>query len=234
MTEDQSVKDQAVSLADLEEENQTLYPKLTKRNQDFIFQFNKEMKAQGAEEAAIRHENTMIKEMLDKQGQGITANHLYGTPIQYVQQVLYGPSQVEAEPATFQQLWLDSALFIGGMFAALAGIGAISSNQEANSQSFGLVTLIINFVLGGLAMAILTYYQQNMDRDAKHPILRYIGVGAAVVIAWIGVVSLSTILIPASINIVLPAFLYFAIAVIAFVGRWWYKKTYNIQTNTLF
>ncbi|MCW1040888.1 DUF1129 domain-containing protein, partial [Streptococcus anginosus] len=76
-----------------------------------------------------------------------------------VQQVLYGPSQVEAEPATFQQLWLDSALFIGGMFAALAGIGAISSNQEANSQSFGLVTLIINFVLGGLAMAILTYYQ---------------------------------------------------------------------------
>lgn len=219
------------------EEKTTLYGELTKRNQDFMNKFMTELHDLGYAGDLDLKENEILHTLVAEQKKGVTAKHLYGTPTGYAQELHDNPDdgsrREPGEKAPFWQYWVEGGLLIGGVFAGISGLTMMIGQEGAASSLAGLGTLIINFILGGLAMAILTINQPDMSKPKKERgTMRYILISVAVLLAWILIVSLSEFL-PAVLNPRLPLFGYLAIAAIGLVGRWWFKREYNIQ-NTLF
>lgn len=205
------------------------YPKLTKRNAQFMHQLIKQLREQENEAKvpldllAIEHET--ITTLIDRQAAGLTAKHLYGTASDYARQLVSGNYKKEARrPISFFDLWIEGALLVGGLFAAM-GAFSLWGNIHGSLTSYGIIVLILNFIFGGLAMGTLTYTQLMMQqRRASHPILKTILASIGVLLIWVGVISFASINIPANINVVLPAMVYVLIAAASFGARWWLKK----------
>lgn len=228
---DQSEQQLEVTRAEMEAENARLYPQLTKRNASFIYQLLKILQERESEAGypmdLVKIEHQVMKEMLSTQSQGTTAQQLYGTPTEFAERLLERPIDAKEDPSgalTFQALWWDGALLIGGMFAAIAAL-TVWTKPEADVSTYGITTLLLNFIFGGLGMAALTYYQLHLQSEKdKHPILKYIGLGLLVIAVWVGIVVLATNYLPQSLNPVLPALAYALIAAAAFALRWWLKR----------
>lgn len=212
-------------------ENRNLSEELTKRNFDFMFQFMKEMRARDSYHGnLIELENEMLKALVAGQKEGKTAKHLFGTVTGYVREVETRPTKEDLAPSPFWQIWIEGGLLIGGAFSALAGLTLLMGNGSENAQSTGLTSLIINFIVGGLVMAILTKYQPDFNKPkGERGMWRYILVAVLTLAAWLGFISLTTMFVPNSLNPVMPAFIYIAIAIIAFVIRWWFKREFNVK-----
>lgn len=227
----QSQAQEEPTRAQLEAENAQFYPQLTKRNASFIYQLLKILQERESEASypmdLVKIEHHVMKEMLTTQSQGTTAQQLYGTPTEFAERLLERPMDAKEEPSkglTFQALWWDGALLIGGMFAAIAAL-TVWTKPQADVATYGITTLVLNFIFGGLGMAALTYYQLHLQAQKdKHPILKYIGLGLLVIMAWVGIVVVATNYLPAYLNPVLPALAYALIAAAAFALRWWLKR----------
>ncbi|MCZ0717627.1 DUF1129 domain-containing protein [Aerococcus kribbianus] len=230
--DDQQI-DLTASRANWERENKEMYPQLTNKNADFMRKFKNEMADREFKGEFLEHENAMLRELLDKQKEGVTAKHLYGTPHSYAEFLENYEDNKPAEPASFGQYVIEGGLLIGGIFALINGVTMMLGGSESASSSAGIITLLMNFVVSGFAMAFITKNQPDLNKPkGERGMWRYIFVAIAVMLVWAAFIFL-TQLIPASINRVLPPFVYILIGVLALLGRWWYKKTYNIA-GTLF
>jgi len=212
-------------------ENRAMSEELTKRNFDFMFQFMKEMRGRDRYHGnLIELENDMLKTLIAGQKEGKTAKHLFGTVTGYAQEVEKRPTKAELGPSPFWQIWVEGGLLIGGAFSALAGLTLLMWNSSENGQSTGLTSLIINFIVGGLVMAILTKYQPDFNKPkGERGMLRYILIAILTLVAWIGFISLVAMFVPNALNPVMPEFIYIAIAIIAFVVRWWFKREFKVK-----
>lgn len=221
----------------MRDEREDLYDGLTKRNQDFMIKFMNEMNALGYDGDIEKKENQMLHTLISEQDKGVTAKQLYGTPTNYAQAQHQNPSDGEgasqAGDNPFWHYWVEGGLLIGGVFAGISGLTLLIGSENAASSPAGLFTIIMNFIVGGLAMAVLTTNQPDMSKPKKERgTMRYILISVAVLLAWILLISLTEFL-SESINPTMPVFIYLAIAVLGLVARWWFKREYKIQ-NTLF
>ncbi|AMB99350.1 hypothetical protein AWM75_04750 [Aerococcus urinaehominis] len=233
MTEEQQVNGQAETQA-RQAKIKELYPQLTKRNADFMHQFNRYFDTQAYKGDGQLLELTMLEDLVAGQKEGRTAQQLYGQPSLYAQTVVQGSREQPAYQGNnpFWHYWLEGGLFIGGLFAAVSGITMLLNSGNNADQATGLVTLILNFIFGGLAIAVLTKFQPDTSKPkGQQGLGRYIGVAVVTLIVWIIFITGSAVLIPSTLNIQLPAFVYIAIAALSFVGRWWFKKEYNIKSS---
>lgn len=216
-------------------EIETMQVELTKRNEDFMYTFMKTVRERNKFKGdLIELEHTMISELIAAQKEGKTAKHLYGTPTGFASQVEEMPTKKDLAPSPFWHLWIDGGLLIGGVFALIVGLTALIGDSSANTQSSGIVALIVNFIAGGFAMAILTQNQPDFDAPKKERgTMRYMLIAVVTLVVWIGIITGVSILLPAQLNPVLPSFYYVAIGAVALAARWWFKKEYNVK-NTMF
>ena len=121
---------------------------------------------------------------------------------------------------------------MGGFFALIAGITLFLNPEQ--SEAMGVISLIMNFVVGGLALLALSKVTPDINKPkGKRGYIRYLVVSSLVMLAWLVLVMGTQLLIPTSINYVFPAIVYLFIGSGALVLKWYLKKTLDIRGGIL-
>jgi len=210
-----------------------LLPQLTKRNEDYIFQLRKAMKAASYSET---DENKALGELLpkliDAQKRGQTARQLFGTVTEYLSTLNTEPVVVKNDQPLF--MWLDNSLLMLGLLSTMTVIMSfLAKNKEAKGN--GVVTLLVMALIGGLVfltMYHLFYKYEKSGADlSKKPrwwVSTLILLGA--MLAWFVLMSV-TMLLPISLNPILPKEIMMPLAVISLVGWYTFHKKFNVESS---
>lgn len=231
MVANKNQEQEEVQLEKIQQEIEEWRPQLTKRNEEFVFQFEKaiaDKNLRGRNKEIVLHE--VIGQLIEGQPLGKTAQQLFGTPYYYAEVLEKSPTKEEMAPPRFLQMWGDNALFVGGLFSAIAGLMELLANgqQASNGLTLGLGVLIINFFMGGLAMTLMARYSKKMNSECtKAGFIRYVFVSMAVIGGWIFLLSLVVTFLPPIFNPMLTPPLYFFIAALAFLVRYFLQKKWS-------
>lgn len=221
-------KDVTPESVDYEKELETLMPQLTKRNEAYMYDMEKALVEKGFDKeqrAKIKYE--MTRELLEHQKSGITAKQMYGTVAQQVTRIIEGPKVDPNERSPFSHLFLDGALLMGSIYMIIIGF-------SSNSQNLGIVTLLLNYLLGGLALASLTvvapiYQKQIAQRGSRWKgIMKYVGVTAFIMLSWVAAMYVVSF-IPTSINPVLPSNTYVLIGLVTLGLKFYFSRKLKIR-----
>ncbi|WP_423190258.1 DUF1129 domain-containing protein [Alkalibacterium sp. f15] len=221
-------QDDQIDYVEKEKENATLFDQLTNKNQEYMIKLNRRL-----DDAHIPAErktlilNDMLKNIVAEQANHITARSIYGTVTDQARFLIEGKQGVVDKPVERSESWkiyLDGALLLGGMFAIITGISYFTGNQDAG---LGFVTLLLNFILGGFAVMVITKYAPTPG--VKGGFLKYILATTTTMVIWIMLMAFGTALIPAAINPVIPGPYTMAVGLLAFLAKWYLKKRLNIK-----
>lgn len=210
-------------------ENRELEAQLTKRNEQYIFDLKKSMKAANLseeEQTVALHE--MLPVLVQEQKTGKTARQLFGTVSERMEILLAEPvAQPNNSPLL---MWLDNTLLIFGLFGVVTGL--MSQFTKNNSQQFGFITLIITSLVGGWVFYlsykyIYKYEQPGADRSQRPKIWKTTLILMASFFVWFALLS-ATQLLPAPFNFVLNPIVTVVLGAAALVGRHFIKKKFNI------
>ena len=103
-------------------------------------------------------------------------------------------------------------------------------NSEATINNMGLITLIVNYLVAGIAMLIVSKVLPDMDAPkGKRGYIKYFSVSTLAMLGWIFAVSISSVIFPTAINPVFPYDIYFIIVVLTLLLRFYLKKRWNIK-----
>lgn len=213
------------------EENEKLYQQLTNKNAEYFIKLQRALLKEDVDQEAVDQRlNAMMQESIDNQGEGVTARRLYGTVPEQAQLLLYGPSEEDkaAEPVELSpdwQLYVDGALLVGGVFAILSGISEYWSGTEGSSQ-LGLISLIANFLIGGLVM--LAIGKTAPRPGQKNNYWKYFGASIGSIALWALTAAVINIFVPETINMPIPPIVSIPVGVIAIGIKWWFKRRYEI------
>ncbi|WP_368645424.1 DUF1129 domain-containing protein [Alkalibacterium putridalgicola] len=217
-----------IDYATKEKENATLFDQLTNKNQEYMIKLNRRLDdANMSEERKTIIFNDMLKNIVAEQANHVTARSIYGTVTDQARYLIEGKRGVVQEPVERSEswkLWLDGALLLGGMFAVITGISYFTGNEGAG---LGLLTLILNFILGGFAVMIITKYAPRPG--VKGGFLKYVLATTLTMVVWIMLMAFGTALIPAALNPVIPGPYTLAIGLVAFLAKWYLKKKLDIK-----
>ena len=211
----------------------TLRSQLTKKNEQYILQLERSLKeAQVSKSKIASTLEEMLPVLVEKQKKGLTARQLFGTVTQQTQSVLEGPKKDPTVKSPDWQIAVDGGLMVGGFFALIAGITLFLNPEQ--SEAMGVISLIMNFIVGGLALLALYKVTPDINQPkGKRGYIRYLVVSSLVMLAWLVIVMGTQLLIPASINYVFPAIVYLFIGSGSLVLKWYLKKTLDIRGGIL-
>jgi uncharacterized membrane-anchored protein len=229
--------------------------KLTKRNEEFIFQLNKLLKNDDSFDSDKSKEivSQVTKELSEGQKSGKTARQLFGTASEYLGD-LKDPKAAQARkdklksassnsntkndslgdakgPGIFDFSFLsemvDTALTIFILFSVLFALsGAFAGSASTNNQLGIVSTVLISLFAGSLYV----YGMRLVTYDPKHSEDRpsiglRLGVILAMIILWVGGFLVIS-LIPKVVNPSIPWFIYIALAGGAYLLiRYWRTRT---------
>lgn len=206
---------------------------LTKRNQQFMVSLDKHLTASGMSDGI---KETIFSEMTDTllegQQNGQTARQLYGTPTETAE-VIYKQNFQDETVLTKSPDWqiaLDGGLILGSIFTFIAGVSAFTNSDQPESMlSMGLITLILNYVVGGFAMLATSKVMPDMDAPkGKKGYFKYFGVSSLAMIIWVFAITISAAILPPVINPTFSAEIYLLIGAATFALRFFLKKKFNI------
>lgn len=134
---------------------------LTRKNEEFIYQLNKQLDRLGV---AKDKRDTMINETVAKlqagQKKGQTAKTLFGTPTEYAKE-LKNPKPKD-EPADGKQsmklLSIDNTLIFFSIFTFMYGIMFLLSPEILKTKQYGssgITAIVLVAVIGGVSLATL-------------------------------------------------------------------------------
>lgn len=107
------------------------------------------------------------------------------------------------------------------------------TNQEEGVAGTGILSLLMNFAVGGLAMMLISKYMPNPNAPkGERGYGKYILATIGAMLLWMLIMTLAAT-IPASINPPLPALAYIAIGIAGLLGKTFLKRKYRI-TGGLF
>ena len=216
---------------------------LTRKNEEFMFQLNKQLAAQGAtgeQKQALLDETQ--RQLLAAQPEGKTAKALFGTPTSHAHELLHPKKQVEERDEN-TNLWLmaaDNALMFFAIFAFMFGILAFTSpsalatnghNGNSGITAIILVALAGGGLFGGLMKLIRPKILADGSRE-KRPLWYRVLVIILGLITWIAVYGLVTLL-PNAINPQLNKWVYVILGVAGFAADLYLRTKFNIA-NALF
>lgn len=220
-----------MNLEKTKKDNDKLYAQLTNKNQDYMFQLNSRLDELDYEPVKKEYVfNEMLQEIIKAQESSIPARKIYGTVTDQADNILGKNVDVpeeEQEKSPTWMLYMDGALLMGGLFGIVNGISA----WQATESPVGLLQIIMNFLIGGLAVLVLTKYAPKQGQSKG--LLKYIAATIGVMFFWVIVITFVLALIPPILNPVIPGPVIVGIAVVALLARWYLKKKLDIQ-GTIF
>lgn len=212
------------------EENSALFQKLTKKNEQYMLSLNKTLTEKNMSETKKEEVfNEMLHNLVERQKSGETARQLYGTVTECANQLIAKPEQSQTGPSENWKIALDGGLMIGGLFSLITGLSGLFSNVENASSSLGLITTLLNFIVGGL---VILWISKNMP-DRKNPkkggMFRYILVSTIGMLSLMVVMTGSMMVIPEAVNVPINAIGNVVVGVLAFVAKYFAKRKLNIR-----
>lgn len=217
-------------LREIVSENRALEEKLTKRNQQYIFDLNKSMSAANfSEEEKALALHDILPKLVEGQKKGETARQQFGTVSECMDAIINKPK--EKKESTPLLMWLDNFMLFMGIFGLMVGV--LSFFTKGNSTaSYGVLTLIAGSAVGGWVLYLMYKYVYQYDRPgadkSKKPKMwksMLLMVGA--MFLWLVAFGLTSAL-PRSINPILDPILMIAIGGAALGIRYFLKKKYDI------
>lgn len=205
---------------------------LTKRNEEFVYQLNKQLDAQGikADKKPEAMQET-IDALLEGQKTGTTAKQMFGTPTEKAKDLISGPKKLPGQrTSSFWLLALDNALMFFNIFTLLFGAMAIFSPKSMKVEqtgTTGITAIIIVGVVGGLLFAWITTLIQPQKGKTKQPLWYRILAIIAALIAWVLVYMVAS-LMPNVINPQLPGAAYIALGVLGFIAEMYFRRKFHI------
>ncbi|HLR88235.1 MAG TPA: DUF1129 family protein [Atopostipes sp.] len=229
-----SKKNENVKQLNLEEtkaQNQELYKQLTNKNEQYIFQLNSRLDDMDYDPIAKEYViNEMLHEIIAGQKSHIPARKIYGTVTEQANHIVgkdFDIPEGEQEKSPTWMIYMDGALLLGGLFSIVNGIGA----YQDPSANVGLVQILMNFLLGGLAVLTLTKYSPRQGQTKG--MLKYILATVSVMLVWVIAITLILFLLPDILNPSLPPFVIITIGIVSLLAKWYLKKELDIK-GTLF
>lgn len=223
------------NLEQLKEENQVLWGELTKRNEQYMINLDRTL-TQANYDEEHKHDiyNKMMTELVANQKAGTTARQLYGTVSECAENLLQRNSDnVIPERSPNWLLAVDGGLLLGAIFALISGVSLLTAGENAQ-EGMGIVSLILNFVAGGLSMLVISKYQPNPNAPkGQRGFGKYIAVTTIAMLFWMLAMTATMAWVPANINISLSAPTYLIIGGLAFALKYYLKKKFTI-TGGLF
>lgn len=215
---------------------------LTRKNEDFIYQLNKQLIAHGMHDDTKREVlDDTIQQLKEGQKKGQTAKQLFGTPTAYVYKLGHPDRNkiAAANNSPYYLLALDNGLMFFAIFAFMFGLLAVmnpgSVSPKYHYGSSGLTALIIVAVTGGLLFGyISTLMQPYKDPETgeyknRSWIFRIIMI-TLTFLAWIGIYMFVSLL-PNSINPQPSKWAYLVMAVVVFAIDLWLRAHFHIVNN---
>lgn len=210
------------------EENSVLIKKLTKKNEQYMMSLNKALVERNVPETKKEElVNEMLHNLVERQKSGETARQLYGTVTECADKIVAKPTKAQEGPSENWKIALDGGLMIGGLFSIITGLSGLFNNVEGSS--LGLITTLLNFIVGGL---VILWIAKNMP-DRKNPkkggMFRYILVSTVGMLSLMTVMTGSMMVIPPVVNIPLNAVSNIIIGALAFVAKYFAKRKLDIR-----
>jgi len=202
-----------------------LLGQLSKKNDDYIFKFRRELNEHQIPEAQqekILAE--MLPEMLTAQHQGKPATQLYGPVTVKAESIINAPKPVKKQP-----YWLvatDMSLFFLSLFGLVYGIGAYL-NPKNSSSTGGLVSMLVMAIMAGF---VFSYYNEwtRAPKDSRRPLWQIL-IGAMIFILVASTISgaLAGIKSPitSNMNWIADA----VVAIIAYGAHWLMKRQFGLR-----
>lgn len=218
------------TLEQVKNENSILWSELTKRNEQYMIGLDRALtQANYDEESKHTLYNKMMKELVTNQKSGTTARQLYGTVSECAENVLQRQeATVSSERSPDWLIALDGGLLLGAIFALISGTSLLTAGENTQ-PGMGIISLILNFIAGGLSMLIVSKYQPDVNAPkGKKGYFKYIGVLILSMVFWMLAMTATMVLVPPAINISLPATAYLIIGALSFALRVYLKKKFNI------
>lgn len=222
-----------VTVSTLKGVSQTIFDRLTKKNQQYLLSVAKQLEADNLDTSASSAVFTEIAEtLIQGQKTGQTAKHLYGTPTECANIIRdqHFPKEVKKEdvPSAPKYIALDGSLLLGSIYTLMTGVSMMNTRIE--NVGVGLLTLIVNYIVAGFAMLLIARNLPNPDAPkGEKGYFRYFGMATLAMLSWVAAVSLTTAFIPPVINPLLPASALIIIGGITLVARFYIKKRFNIK-----
>ena len=220
------------ALREIVSENRELEQKLTKRNEQYIFDLKKSLVAANlSEEAQTMALHEMLPHLVEGQKSGNTARQLFGTVSERAEAILNKPEELpESTPAL---MWLDNTLLLFGVMALMFSIMMMGS--KGKTQPLGLVTLILASMSGGYVFYLMYKYVYQYDRPGMDKSKRpgWVKTGLILVgsmLLWLMVFAGSAML-PVVINPILDPVIVIMIGGLALIVRHFLKKKYNMRSS---
>lgn len=213
-------------------DNQVLANQLTNKNKEYIVKLNRQLQDRGWNEDQITEVfYTMLPTIVDQQDNHILAKSIYGTPTEQADHLTANPNvtQEEVEKSEPWKLYIDGGLLLGGLLAIINGVFQMFGTQTQNPM--GILTLLLNFLLAGLAMLVIGKYAPQPGQ--KGGFLKYILASTAVMLVWMLFFSVGAALIPRSINPPLAPELSIAIGILALVGKYFFKRHFDVHGSLI-
>ncbi|GAA2912499.1 DUF1129 domain-containing protein [Enterococcus pseudoavium] len=219
----------------LNAENSELEAKLTKRNEQYIFDLKKALKAANlTEEQTIVALNEMLPTMVEEQKTGKTARQLFGTVSERLDTIVNKPAE-QKKSTTASLMWLDNFLMIFGMLGLLTGIMGLFVSRGTQTVTYGLTALIVASAVGGLIfymmyLFVYQYEQPGADKSKKPKTWKTVLMLGSVTLVWFLVFN-GTALLPPSLNPILDPMVMVVLAAIALAVRYYLKKRFGIISS---
>lgn len=212
-------------------ENRDLSSKLTKRNEQYIFDLKKAYKAGNMSDEDIELAlNTILPQLVEGQKTGKTARQLFGTVSDAVELNLEKPKATDGNPAWM--MWLDNTFLFFAMLSILTGVMGIFSKSSATMAN-GIVSLLITSMTGGLIFYFLykwiyQYEKPGADKSKRPKMWKSLLILVGAMIVWIIIYS-GSMFLPAFLNPILPGAVTVVLGAAVLAFRFWFKKKFNIK-----
>lgn len=215
--------------------------KLSRKNNEFIYQLNKQLQKKGFDEAKRQQALGQAKQrLLDEQSKGHTAKQIFGTPTAYAEE-LANPKKKEEDVPANSQYWLlaiDNGLMFLAIFAFMFGVLALmnpaSLSRAGHYGNSGILAIVIVAVIGGALFGyiakIMAPFKDGNGKWHRHGTVYKVVAIVLAFMLWIGAYFLTSGL-PNSINPQLNKWAYLILGVIVFSGDLWMRAHFHIQNN---
>lgn len=217
-------------LREIVKENNQLEEKLTKRNQQYIFDLKKSLEAANlSEEEKVKALHDILPTLVSEQKGGKTARQLFGTISERTEAIINKPveAKVNSKPLL---MWLDNTFLLLGLLSIMIAITGLFS--RGTTPAYGITTLVFGSAVGGWVFYLMykyiyQYEYPGADRSKKPGMGKTLLILTGTTLVWVVAFSATTLL-PPVLNPLLDPVVIIIIGAAALALRYYMKKKYGI------
>lgn len=216
--------------------SQSDFDRLTKKNQQFMVDLDKQLNRFGKDVSALEPVyQEMVTTLLDGQIKGQTAKQLYGTPSETAKviadKIISTQEATPKEPAKDWQVILQGGLLLGSVYTFITAFSAFSIEKGGQGGLImGILALLVNYIAAGYAMLRTSKVMPNPDAPkGQRGYGKYILVSTVSMMVWIALVMATQLLLPPAINPTLSGSAYILIGCAGLLLHYYLGKRWNIQ-----